>query len=105
DVSPSSETVTAYSGYATSIFLVGWGTGGIVFGILGDLIGRVRSMIVTILLYSAFTGLSAISIGFWDFAAYRFLTVLGVGGEFAVGLWLVAGVMPDRARPFAWELL
>src|SRR5436189_4232492 len=62
-VSPNGETVTAYSGYATSIFLIGWGTGGIIFGILGDLIGRVRSMIVTILLYSLFTGLSAISIG------------------------------------------
>src|SRR5438128_4294366 len=104
-VSPDNKTVTAYSGYATSIFLVGWGTGGIVFGILGDLIGRVRSMIVTILLYSAFTGLSAISIGFWDFAAYRFLTGLGVGGEFAVGVSLVAEVMPERARPFALGLL
>jgi MFS family permease len=105
DVSPSSETVTAYSGYATSIFLIGWGTGGIIFGILGDLIGRVRSMIVTILLYSLFTGLSAISVGFWDFAAYRFLTGLGVGGEFAVGVSLVAEVMPERARPFALGLL
>ncbi len=104
-VSPNGETVTAYSGYATSIFLIGWGTGGIIFGILGDLIGRVRSMIVTILLYSLFTGLSAISIGFWDFAAYRFLTGLGVGGEFAVGVSLVAEVMPERARPFALGLL
>ena len=68
------EEVALYGGYATSIFLIGWGTGGIAFGILGDLIGRVRSMIVTILLYSAFTGLSALSIGFWDFAGYRFLT-------------------------------
>src|SRR5229473_4038586 len=104
-VSPDNQTVTAYSGYATSIFLIGWGTGGILFGILGDLMGRVRSMIVTILLYSAFTGLSAISIGFWDFAAYRFLTGLGVGGEFAVGVSLVAEVMPERARPFALGLL
>jgi MFS family permease len=85
--------------------LIGWGTGGIGFGILGDLIGRVRTMIVTILLYSAFTGLSAISRGFWDFAWYRFLTGLGVGGEFAVGVSLVAEVMPDQARPFALALL
>ncbi len=60
-VPPNRETVAEYSGYATSIFLIGWGTGGIAFGILGDLIGRVRSMIVTILLYSAFTGLSALA--------------------------------------------
>jgi MFS family permease len=104
-VPPNKETVAEYSGYATSIFLIGWGTGGIAFGILGDLIGRVRSMVVTILLYSAFTGLSAISRGFWDFAAYRFLTGLGVGGEFAVGVSLVAEVMPERARPFALGLL
>ncbi|HEV2948501.1 MAG TPA: MFS transporter [Gemmataceae bacterium] len=104
-VAPDKETVAEYSGYATSIFLIGWGTGGIGFGILGDLIGRVRTMIVTILLYSAFTGLSAISRGFWDFAWYRFLTGLGVGGEFAVGVSLVAEVMPDQARPFALALL
>src|SRR6266436_2053463 len=104
-VAPDKETVAEYSGYATSIFLIGWGTGGIGFGILGDLIGRVRTMIVTILLYSAFTGLSALSRGFWDFAAYRFLTGLGVGGEFAVGVSLVAEVMPERARPFALGLL
>jgi len=104
-VAPDKETVAEYSGYATSIFLIGWGTGGIGFGILGDLIGRVRTMIVTILLYSAFTGLSALSRGFWDFAWYRFLTGLGVGGEFAVGVSLVAEVMPDQARPFALALL
>src|SRR5262249_31353820 len=43
----------------------------------------------------------SLSIGYWDFVAYRFLTGLGVGGEFAVGVALVAEVMPDRARPHA----
>jgi MFS family permease len=104
-VAPETNAVTAYSGYATAIFLIGWGTGGLIFGILGDLIGRARSMMLTILLYSVFTGLSALSRGFWDFAMYRFLTGLGVGGEFAVGVSLVAEVMPDRARPFALGLL
>jgi MFS family permease len=98
-------TVAEYAGYATSIFLIGWATGGIAFGILGDLIGRARTMVLTILVYSLFTGLSALSVGFWDFALYRFLTGLGVGGEFAVGVALVAEVMPDRARPFALGLL
>jgi MFS family permease len=104
-VEPEKGVVANYSGYATSIFLIGWGTGGIAFGILGDLIGRARTMMLTILLYSIFTGLSALSTGFWDFALYRFLTGLGVGGEFAVGVSLVAEVMPDRARPFALGLL
>jgi MFS family permease len=104
-VEPDKGVVADYSGYATSIFLIGWGTGGIAFGILGDLIGRARTMMLTILLYSIFTGLSALSVGFWDFALYRFLTGLGVGGEFAVGVSLVAEVMPDRARPFALGML
>ena len=99
------ESVAIYSGYATSIFLVGWGTGGLLFGVLGDLIGRARSMVLTILLYSLFTGLSALSVGFWDFALYRFLTGLGVGGQFAVGVSLVAEVMPERARSSALGML
>src|SRR5207237_3800771 len=97
--------VAKASGYATSIFLIGWGTGGLLFGVLGDLIGRARSMVLTILLYSAFTGLSALSVGFWDFSFYRFLTGLGVGGQFAVGVSLVAEVMPDRARSSAIGML
>jgi MFS family permease len=97
--------VLQYGGYATSIFLMGWATGGLIFGILGDRIGRAKTMLWTILIYSLFTGLSALSTGFWDFAFYRFLTGLGVGGEFAVGVALVAEVIPERARPYALGLL
>ena len=68
-------------------------------------LGRAKTMVLTILVYSVFTGLSAVSVGFWDFAIYRFLTGLGVGGEFAVGVALVAEVMPERARPYALSLL
>ena len=81
--------------------MIGWAIGGIIFGILGDKIGRAKTMILTILIYSAFTGLSALSTGVWDFSLYRFLTGLGVGGQFAVGVSLVAEVMSDRARPMA----
>jgi len=88
-------------GLATMIFMLGWATGGIVFGIMGDRVGRAKTMVITILIYSLFTGLSAFSQSFWDFSFYRFLTGLGVGGEFAVGVALVAEVMPDRARPHA----
>ncbi len=97
--------IAQYAGNSTSIFLIGWATGGIAFGIMGDRYGRVRTMLLTILVYSIFTGLSAMSAGFWDFALWRFMTGLGVGGEFAVGVSLVAEVMPDRARPFALSLL
>jgi MFS family permease len=101
----TTEIVKEYSGYATTIFMVGWAIGGLIFGIMGDRIGRAKTMLLTILLYSLFTGLSALSYGVWDFAFYRFLTGLGVGGEFAVGVSLVAEVMPDRARPFALGML
>jgi MFS family permease len=102
---PDPAEVTKWGGIATSIFLVGWAAGGLFFGVLGDRIGRAKTMLMTILMYSLCTGLSAFSLGFWDFALYRFLTGLGVGGEFAVGVSLVAEVMPDRARPYALGLL
>src|SRR3954468_1175416 len=97
----SPAAIAEYAGYATMIFILGWASGGVFFGILGDRIGRARTMIYTILCYSLFTGLSAFSTGVWDFAAYRFLTGLGVGGQFAVGVALVAESLSDRARPFA----
>jgi MFS family permease len=102
---PAGQSVAEYGGYATAIFLIGWATGGLTFGVLGDRIGRAKTMMLTILVYSLCTGLSALSRGFWDFAFYRFITGLGVGGEFAVGVALVAEVMPHRARPHALGLL
>jgi MFS family permease len=95
----------AYGGYATSIFLIGWATGGLIFGMLGDYIGRAKTMMLTILIYSLCTGLSALSQNFLHFAIFRFLTGLGVGGEFAVGVALVAEVMPAQARAGALGLL
>src|SRR4051795_11317424 len=90
---------------ATSVFIAGWATGGLIFGMLGDRIGRARTMLITILMYSLCTGLSAFSVTVYDFAFYRFLTGLGVGGEFAVGVALVAEVMPTRARTYTLALL
>lgn len=104
-ISPADADVNWYAGISTSIFLMGWAAGGLGFGIMGDRVGRAKTMLLTILLYSAFTGLSALSWNFWSFAVFRFLTGLGVGGEFAVGVALVAEVMPVRARPFALGLL
>lgn len=93
--------VTWYSGLATAVFMLGWAVGGLFFGIMGDRWGRAKTMMLTILVYSIFTGLSALSQNQWDFMAYRFLTGLGVGGEFAAGVTLVAEVMPEIARPHA----
>jgi MFS family permease len=97
--------ITYYSGVATAVFMLGWAIGGFCFGVLGDRWGRAKTMMLTVLLYSAFTGLSALSQGLWDFSLYRFLTGLGVGGEFAAGVTLVAEVMPASARPHALGVL
>lgn len=97
--------IPIYANYATAIFLAGWATGGLFFGVLGDRIGRAKTMLITILMYSLCTGLSALSQDFWQFAFFRFLTGLGVGGEFAVGVALVAEVMPAKARPYTLATL
>src|SRR5499433_2052755 len=97
--------VTWYSGVATAVFMAGWAMGGLYFGIMGDRWGRARTMMLAILVYSAFTGLSALSQHWWDFMFYRFLTGIGVGGEFSASVTLVAEVMPDRARPHALGVL
>jgi MFS family permease len=104
-VQPGDPSIDLYGGYATTIFILGWAIGGLIFGILGDRIGRAKTMLLTILMYSAFTGLSALATNVWMFSFFRFLTGLGVGGEFAVGVSLVAEVMPDHARPGALGLL
>jgi MFS family permease len=88
------------AGWATSIFMIGWAVGGIGFGVMGDRVGRVKTLMLTILLYAIFTGLSALSHSTVDFYAYRFLTGLGVGGVFAAAVTLLAESMPDRSRTF-----
>src|SRR3954463_6130933 len=96
---------STFGDIATSVFIAGWATGGLIFGMLGDRIGRAKTMLITILLYSLCTGFSALSVTVYDFAFFRFLTGLGVGGEFAVGVALVAEVMPTRARTYTLALL
>lgn len=102
---PTHPDVDFYGSLATSLLLIGWATGGIIFGIMGDKIGRVKTMVCTILSYSLFTGLSGAAVGLWDFLGYRFIAGLGVGGQFAVGTSLVAESLPNRARPHALGML
>jgi MFS family permease len=93
--------VDQQAAWATAIFMIGWAIGGVVFGILGDRLGRAKTMTITILSYTVFTGLSLLSGNVWQFNAFRFICGLGVGGQFAVGVALVAEVVPQRARPYA----
>src|SRR5258708_13983218 len=97
----SNAVVDKQAAWATAIFMVGWAIGGVFFGVLGDRLGRAKTMMITILSYTIFTGLSLLSTSVWDFNIYRFLCGLGVGGQFGIGVALVAEVVPPRARPYA----
>ncbi len=72
--------------------------GGVIFGILSDRYGRVRVLTWTILLFALFTGLCALAQGYWDLLAYRVIAGAGLGGEFGIGMTLVAETWPQRYR-------
>jgi MFS family permease len=97
--------VRQIGGYITAIFLLGWSVGGFFFGVLGDKIGRTRTMILTILVYAGFTGLTGLAQTWQQYAVCRFLTALGVGGEWAAGAAIVAEVFPQRSRTMALGVL
>jgi MFS family permease len=101
----SSDVLKQWGGLTTAIFVAGWATGGLIFGAIGDRIGRARMLTITVLLYSVCTGLSALSRGVIDFSLYRFITGLGVGGVFGLAVALIADSLPDRSRPHALGLL
>lgn len=90
---------------ATAWFIYGWATGGLFFGIIGDKWGRARTMMITILIYALFTASSGFSQNLFQFNMFRFLTGLGVGGEFAAGVALLSEVIPERPRPHALGLM
>lgn len=97
----SSAAVQLYNNIALGAFLAGGALGGVLFGALGDRVGRARTMVVTIVMYSVFTSLTAFAQSWWQVVVLRFLVALGVGGEWAVASAMVAEVFPPRAR--AWS--
>lgn len=72
--------------------------GGIVFGILSDKAGRVRVLTWTIVVFAVFTGLCAIAQDYWSLLLFRTLAGLGLGGEFGIGMAMVAEAWPDSMR-------
>lgn len=91
--------VGEWFGFITAVFLVGAALGGVMFGWLGDRIGRVHAMTVSVLVYSLFTGASYFADSPWHLAILRFLAALGMGGEWALGVALVMESWPGIARP------
>jgi MFS family permease len=93
--------IKSWGAWATGMMMIGWATGGIIFGTMSDRWGRVKTMMVTLLVYSSFTGLSGISRTVYEFLGYRFLVGLGVGGMFGAATTLVAESVPSRFRAVA----
>lgn len=90
--------IPAYAGAIIATTLCGWALGGILAGVLADYIGRKRTMILAILVYSVMTGLSALAWNWESFAVMRFLVGLAIGSEWVTGTAMTAEVWPDHAR-------
>ena len=99
------EQVGYYSSWIQAAFLIGWALGGGVFGRIADRLGRSRALMLTILTYALFTGLSFFAQTWWQLLVFRFLAALGIGGEWAVGASLLSETWPRRWRPWIAAVL
>jgi MFS family permease len=101
----SAPEVSTKASLIQAAFLVGWAVGGAFFGRVGDLLGRSRALVLTILTYAVFTGLSFFAQEWWHLLVFRFLAALGIGGEWAVGASLLAETWPKKWRPWLAAIL
>lgn len=97
-VAPGDPTVLYWGDVFLGVFLIGGTFGGLLFGWMGDRWGRRPAMVLSILFYSVFSGLTYFVTEVWQVGVLRFLVAMGVGGEWAVAAALVAEVVPARAR-------
>lgn len=95
---PPEQDIAVWFSVATAGFLVGAATGGVVFGWLGDRVGRVRAMTLSVLTYAVFSGLCGLTRAPWQIASLRFLSALGMGGEWSLGVALVMEIWPEQSR-------
>jgi MFS family permease len=104
--SPEARAATLqWTGILTSVLLIGWALGGIIFGKVADRIGRTRTLLLTMLLYSLGTACCAFAPNIWVLLACRIVASLGIGGEWAAGAAMVAEVVPEKRRVEAGALL
>ncbi len=97
--------VGEWMGIITAFFLVGAAFGGVVFGFLGDRIGRVRAMALSIMVYSLVTGFGYFAQSPWHLAIVRGVSALGMGGQWALGVALVMECWPEKWRPLLAGLM
>jgi MFS family permease len=94
-----------WTGILTSVLLVGWAVGGIIFGHVADRIGRSKTLLLTMALYSLGTAACAFAPNIWVLLMFRIVAALGIGGEWAAGAAMVAEVVPENRRVEAGALL
>ena len=104
DVNVKDKEAATYSSIIQASFLVGWALGGAFFGRIGDRMGRSRALMLTILTYAVFTGLSVFAQTWWHLMIFRFLAALGIGGEWAVGA-VLSETWPRAWRPWLAAVL
>jgi MFS family permease len=91
--------VRDWNAVMSAAYLLGAAAGGLVFGWLGDRLGRVRAMVFSVLTYALFTGLCGAAQAPWQLAILRFTSALGMGGEWSLGVALVMESWSPHARP------
>jgi MFS family permease len=104
--SPEAQQATQFwTGALTSVLLIDWALGGIIFGKIADRLGRTRTLLFTMLTYALATAACAAAPNLYVLAIFRFVASLGIGGEWAAGAALVAETVPENKRTFAGALL
>ncbi len=94
-----------WTGIMTSVLLIGWAVGGIIFGKVADRIGRTKTLLFTMVVYSIGTAACAFAPNIWVLLIFRAISSLGIGGEWAAGASMVAEVVPENRRVEAGALL
>ena len=100
-VVPDPKEVASKAAIIQGVFLIGWAVGGAIFGRIGDRIGRSRTLMLTVLTYAVFTGLSFFATTWWHLMLYRFVAALGIGGGWAAGSALVNETLDRKHRTWA----
>jgi MFS family permease len=93
-----------YGSLLFSLFMIGWGMA-LVWGPIADRFGRVRTLMFTILWFSAFTLLGAFATTVWMLAVFRILAGVGIGGEWSIGASLVSEAWPEERRTWGVALM
>ncbi len=101
----SDEEVKTIIGVTMALFLWGAALGGIIFGRMGDKLGRVQTLMITVFVYAGFTALSAWAQTWQQLAIFRFLGAMGMGGEWGAGVALVMETWPEKNRPLLAGLI